>query len=148
MGYFANLCICLYLPIYSCVILINMRAQSIFPYFLRLALAIYFIWPHLSQILNAAKNLKLNNTVFACASQYLPAAVTFNIYHALFVLLGLTIMFWPYPIVPLCAGLLVLAFNLYINFSTQDYGVESLYLLALVLVSLALLVYYKFRGKY
>jgi hypothetical protein len=148
LGYFANLCICLYLPIYSCVILINMRAQSIFPYFLRLALAIYFIWPHLSQILNAAKNLKLNNTIFACASQYLPTMVTFNIYHALFVLLGLTIMFWPYPIVPLCAGLLVLAFNLYINFSTQNYGVESLYLLALILVSLALLVYYKFRGRF
>jgi predicted neutral ceramidase superfamily lipid hydrolase len=99
-------------------------------------------------MLNAAKNLKLNNTIFACASQYLPTVVTFNIYHALFVLLGLTIMFWPYPIVPLCAGLLVLAFNLYINFSTQNYGVESLYLLALVLVSLALLVYYKFRGRY
>jgi len=125
-----------------------MRAQSIFPYLLRIALAMYFIWPHLLLMLNAGKNMKLGNSIFACASEYLPAVVTFNIYHGMFVLLGALILFWPYPIVPLAIGLFILMFNIYINFSTGDYGVNSLYILAMILVTLSLLVYYKFRGRY
>ena len=113
---------------------------NIWPYLLRLAVSLYFIYPHAQALGKGSK--KLNASVFACVNDYIPATIAFTIWHVLFVLLGILILIWPTPILPLVLALLILSSELYINFAQHSYTVENMLLFILVLVTLALIIYH------
>lgn len=113
---------------------------TIWPYLLRLAVALYFIYPH-AQALSKGIT-KLHSAVFSCVNDYIPATIAFNIWHALFMLLGVLILIWPTPILPLVFALLILSGQLYINFSQHSYTIENMLLFILLLVTLALIIYH------
>jgi hypothetical protein len=64
------------------------------------------------------------------------------LWHACFVLLGLLILIWPRPILPLIVALIILGSQLYINFALHTSPVNNMLLFILVLVSLALIIYH------
>ena len=113
---------------------------NIWPYLLRLAVALYFTYPHFQALLIGAK--KMNLAVFGCINEYIPETVAFTLWHAFFVLLGILILIWPRPILPLIVVLLILSSQLYINFSLHSYTGANMLLFVLVLVTLALIIYH------
>jgi hypothetical protein len=113
---------------------------NIWPYLLRLAIALYFIYPHAQALLLGTEKVKM--AVFGCINEYIPQTVAFTIWHGLFVLLGILILIWPRPILPLLVVLLILSSQLYINFSLHSYTVVNMLLFVLVLVTLALIIYH------
>jgi hypothetical protein len=113
---------------------------NIWPYFLRLAIALNFIYPHGVEMLHGVKKAHL--AVFACVNEYIPATVAFTLWHSFFVLLGILILIWPRPILPLLVTLIILGSQLYINFAQQSYTIENMLLFILVLVTLALIIYH------
>ena len=113
---------------------------NIWPYLLRLAVSLYFIYPHGVAMLQGAKKTKL--AVFACVNEYIPATIAFTIWHSFFVILGILILIWPRPILPLILSLIVLSSELYINFAQHSYTVVNMMLFILVLVTLALIIYH------
>ena len=127
--------------------------KSIWQYLLRLSVAIYFILNHLKSfasnlgIISAAGNVKVNG-IFSCVNAYIPASVASGMWHAFFILLGLLILLWPNPTLWLVIGLLVLMSELYINYNIGIFGASSILILILILVSLALIIYYGRSGRY
>lgn len=113
---------------------------NIWPYLLRLAISFYFIYPHGKSLMPNAE--KLNDAVFSCIDQYIPSVVAFTIWHSLFVILGILILVWPRPILPLVFALLILSSQLYIDFSTQGSVIMGMLLFILILVTLALIIYH------
>ncbi|MBP6948796.1 MAG: hypothetical protein KBC41_02750 [Candidatus Pacebacteria bacterium] len=113
---------------------------NFWPYLLRLAVAFYFIYPHAESLSLGVK--KVNTAVFACLNEYIPKTVAFTLWHAFFVLLGILILIWPRPILPLIVALIILSSQLYINFALQNYTTTNMLLFILVLVSLALIIYH------
>jgi hypothetical protein len=113
---------------------------SIWPYLLRLAISLYFIYPHAQELMKNAKTLDL--AVFSCINDYIPATIAFSIWHGFFVLLGILILIWPRPILPLVVALVILSTQLYVNFSVQSYSIVNMLLFILVLVTLALIIYH------
>ena len=113
---------------------------NIWPYLLRLAIALYFIYPHGQSLMIGAK--KLNNAVFACLNEYIPTVIAFTIWHSCFVILGILILVWPRPILPLIFSLVILSSQLYIDFSTQGNMIMDMLLFILILVTLALIIYH------
>lgn len=113
---------------------------NLWPYLLRLAVSMYFIYPHTQALLIGIK--KMNSLVFTCIDEYIPATVAFTLWHAFFVLLGTLILIWPRPILPLVFVLLILSSELYINFSQHLYTAENMLLFILLLVSLALIIFH------
>lgn len=113
---------------------------NLWPYLLRLAIAFYFIYPHAQALGRGVK--KMSVAVFACVNEYIPATIAFSIWHTLFVFLGILILIWPSPILPLVVALLVLSSQLYINFAQHSYTAENMLLFILVLVTLALIIYH------
>ncbi len=113
---------------------------NIWPYLLRLAVALYFIYPHVQALLLGSK--KLSTAVFACINEYIPQTVAFTLWHGFFVVLGILILIWPRPILPLVLVLLILSSQLYINFSLHSYTGANMLLFTLVLVTLALIIYH------
>ncbi len=113
---------------------------NIWPYLIRLALALYFIYPHSLNLLQKTKQLK--TAIFGCIDQYIPATIAFTIWHAFFILLGILILIWPAPILPLVVALIILSTQLYINFSMHSYSADNMLLFILVLVTLALIIYH------
>lgn len=113
---------------------------NIWPYLLRLAVAFYFIYPHASSLLEGAKKTKM--AVFACINEYIPQTVAFTLWHAFFVILGILILIWPRPILPLILGLIIISSQLYINFSLHSYTASNMLLFVLLLVTLALIIYH------
>jgi hypothetical protein len=112
---------------------------NIWPYLLRIAIALYFIYPHGQALFLGVKKVKL--AVFTCINEYIPQTIAFTIWHSIFVILGILILIWPRPILPLIVVLLVLGSELYINFSMQSYTVTNMLLFVLILVTLALIIY-------
>lgn len=114
---------------------------NIWPYLLRLAVALYFIYPHAAALTEGVKKAKM--ALFECINQsnQISASVTFTIWHSFFIFLGIMILVWPRPILPLIVTLLILASNLYINFSMQSYTSTNMLLFILILVTLALIIY-------
>jgi hypothetical protein len=113
---------------------------NLWPYLLRLAVALYFIYPHAQALSEGVSKLKL--AVFACIDEFIPATIAFSIWHTLFILLGILILIWPRPILPLIFALLILGTELYINFAQQSYSATNMLLFILLLVSLALIIYH------
>ena len=113
---------------------------NIWPYFLRFAIAIYFIYPHVQNFLTGSK--KLNTAMFGCLNEYIPTSIAFTLWNALFIILGVLILILPRPIFPLIISLFVLSSDLYIHFSTNNYTATNMLLFVLVLVNLALIIYH------
>lgn len=118
---------------------------NIWPYLLRLSVALYFIYPHGVNMLNGAK--KANLAVFACVNEYIPKTIAFTLWNSFFVILGILILIWPRPILPLVVALIILSSKLYINFAQHSYTVVNMLLFVLVLVTLALIIYHS-RPQY
>lgn len=115
---------------------------NIWPYLLRLAVALYFIYPHAQALMKGAKKAKL--ALFECIQQSIQVSqtITFTIWHSFFVILGILILIWPRPILPLILVLIILSGQLYINFSMQSYTSTNMLLFILILVTLALIIYH------
>lgn len=113
---------------------------NIWPYLLRLAVSLYFIYPHGISLLQGVKKTKL--AIFACVNEYIPATIAFTIWHSFFVIIGILILIWPRPILPLIIALIVLSSELYINFAQHSYTVVNMLLFILLLVTLALIIYH------
>lgn len=113
---------------------------NLWPYLLRLAIALYFIYPHIMQLLQGAG--KINSAIFGCIDEYLPSTAAFTLWHGFFVVLGVLILLWPRPIFPLVLALLILSSQLYLNFSIHLYSPVSMLLFILVLVTLSLIIYH------
>lgn len=113
---------------------------NIWPYLLRLAVALYFIYPHTQELLLTAK--KANIAVFSCINDYIPATIAFTLWHTFYVLLGILILIWPRPILPLLVAFIIISTQLYINFSLENYVVSNMFLFILMLVTLALIIYH------
>lgn len=113
---------------------------NLWPYLLRLAVSMYFIYPHAQALMLGIK--KINSLVFRCIDEYIPATVAFTLWHAFFVLLGILILMWPRPILPLLVALMILSSQLYINFSMHLYTATNMLLFILILVTLALTIYH------
>lgn len=115
---------------------------NIWPYLLRLAVALYFIYPHAQALMAGVKKAKM--ALFECINQSIAVSqsVTFTLWHSFFILLGILILIWPRPILPLIVVLLILSSELYINFSMQSYTSTNMLLFVLVLVTLALIIYH------
>ena len=114
---------------------------NIWPYLLRLAVARYFIYPHAQALSLGVKKAKL--ALFECINQsvQIPEVISFTLWHSFFVVLGILILIWPRPVLPLVFVLLILSAQLYINFSVHSYTGSNMLLFILVLVTLALIIY-------
>ncbi len=115
---------------------------NIWPYLLRLAVSLYFIYPHAQALMQGVKKARM--ALFECINQSIQVSetITFTIWHSFFILLGILILIWPRPILPLIVVLLILSSQLYINFSMQSYTSTNMLLFVLVLVTLALIIYH------
>ena len=113
---------------------------NFWPYLLRLAVAFYFIYPHAQNLMLGAK--KMSTAVFACINEYIPKTIAFTLWHAFFVILGILILIWPRPILPLLVALIFLGSELYINFAMHSYTVANMMLFILILVTIALIIYH------
>ena len=122
---------------------------------LRLSVAIYFILPNAFKLYqyttalkadNGALNKILGNSIFSCVNNYVPSDIAYTLWYGLFVILGLLILFTPNPLVFLAIALLILCGELYINYGNSIYGASSILSIILILVTLALTIYYG-RGK-
>lgn len=113
---------------------------NIWPYLLRLAVSMFFIYPHANDLMLGVKKVKM--AVFGCINDYIPATVAFTLWHGFFILLGILILIWPRPILPLIVALIILNSQLYINFSVHNYTASNMVLFILILVTLALIIYH------
>jgi hypothetical protein len=115
---------------------------NIWPYLLRLAVALYFIYPHAQALAQGVKKARM--ALFECINQSIQVSetITFTVWHSFFILLGILILIWPRPILPLIVVLFILSTQLYINFSMQSYTSSNMLLFVLVLVTLALIIYH------
>jgi hypothetical protein len=113
---------------------------NLWPYLLRLAVSFYFMYPHAESMFLGVKKAKL--AVFTCINEYIPATIAFTLWHSMFVILGILVLIWPRPILPLIVVLLILASQLYINFAMQSYTGANMLLFILILVTLALIIYH------
>ena len=120
---------------------------NIWPYLLRFAVALYFIYPHAQALASGVKKAKM--ALFECLNQSIQISetVTFTLWHSFFVALGILILVWPRPILPLIVVLIILSSTLYINFSMQSYTGSNMLLFILILVTLALIIYHS-RPKF
>ena len=117
---------------------------NIWPYILRLALGLYFLFNHLPILLNGYKSAALGNSIFACTSNYIPPVAMFTIWHGSFVLLAALIILWPRPIAPLSISLFVLFCITYINFTdlSNISSLTNLLTLICILINIALIIIY------
>lgn len=115
---------------------------NIWPYLLRLAVALYFIYPHAQALMKGAKKAKM--ALFECLQQSIQVSqsITFTLWHSFFVILGVLILIWPRPILPLLVVLIILCATLYINFSMASYTSSNMLIFVLILVTLALIIYH------
>lgn len=115
---------------------------NIWPYLLRLAVSLYFIYPHAQALALGVKKAKM--ALFECINQsiQISESITFTLWHSFFIFLGILILVWPRPILPLIVVLLILCSTLYINFSMQSYTSTNMLLFVLILVTLALIIYH------
>ncbi len=117
------------------------RMFNLWPYLLRLAVALYFIYPHAQALTAGVKKAKM--ALFECINQsiQISESITFTLWHSFFIALGLLILVWPRPILPLIFVLLILCSELYINFSMHSYTSANMLLFVLILVTLALIIF-------
>ena len=124
---------------------------------LRLSVAIYFIIPNTYKLYQYTVAIKsggdkvnhlISHTVFACADSYIPSDIAYTLWYGLFVMLGLLILFTPNPLIFLTMGFMVLVSELYINYGNSIYGATSILTIILILVTLALIIFYGRSRRY
>ena len=86
---------------------------------------------------------KIDSTMFACLNVYMPPVFAFTLWNGFFILLGLVILVWPRPIFPLLFAFIILACQLYLNFSIHTTNsATNMLLFILSLVTLALIIFH------
>ncbi len=117
---------------------------NIWPYILRFALGLYFLFNHLPALLNGYKSASLGDSIFACTSAHIPPIAMFTMWHGGFVLLAMLIILWPRPIVPLSISLFVLFCITYVNFIDLKNisSLTNLLILICILINIALIIIY------
>ena len=117
--------------------------NSAWLYIIRFTLASYYLFNHLTPLLQGFKKINSNSTIFACTGDLLPPVVAFNIWNGAFVLLAALILLWPRPVTFLFISLFVLLLEAYITFgSNAIYGTTSLLLSICILINIVLLILY------
>ena len=119
---------------------------SAWPYILRLALSMYFVFNHLPALLSGLKGVMTGGKIFACTSEFLPAVASYNLWHGSFILLAALILFWPRPVLFLSISLFVLLIEAYLNFDMNKYGPSTVLIIVSILINIALLIIYG-RGR-
>lgn len=117
---------------------------NIWPYILRTALALYFLFNHLPVLLKGYKSVAEGASMFSCVTSYIPPIAAFTIWHGGFVLLSIMLILWPKPVAPLSISLFLLLSTAYINFvSTNNINaVNNLLTLICILINIALIIIY------
>ncbi len=118
---------------------------SAWPYILRVALALYYVYAHLPVLLAGFKNIALQkSSLFSCVSSYIPTEVSFTLWHGAFLLLAVLIVLWPRPLVFLCISFFILLATGYIGFAGTNNPANLLTIICLLL-NLALIIIYAKR---
>ena len=124
---------------------------------LRLSVSVYFILPNAYKLYQYTAAIKLggdkvnhliHNTIFACADSYIPSDIAYTLWYGLFVMLGLLILFTPNPLIFLSMAFMILIGELYINYGNNIYGASSILTIILLLVTLALIIFYGRSRRY
>ena len=116
-----------------------MYLARIWPLLLRLAIGLFFVYPHLNQLLgNVAV---IHDGFFGCIGSFIPFEVAYSLWHGFFVVLGLLVIGLMRSIAPLLVSLTVLGLSLYIDFVKGGYSVTSMLLFILMMVNISLILY-------
>ncbi len=128
---------------------------SAWPYLLRLALASYFFYNHLPQLLQGFNLLAANkhisstsNSIFTCASAYISPDISFIVWHGAFVLLGVMIVIWPRPIFWIAIAIVYILINIYFSFVLEQFGVSTLLMIISLINAVVLAIIYGLRKSY
>jgi hypothetical protein len=116
-----------------------MYLARLWPLLLRLAIGLYFVYPHINQLLgNVAQ---VHEGFFACVGSYIPFEVAYSLWHGFFVVLGLLVIGLMRSVLPLVGSLIVLGLSLYIDFAKGGYSVTTMLLFILMMVNISLILY-------
>ena len=121
---------------------------SAWPYILRLALAMYFVFNHLPPILSGFKSVASANSMFACTGEFLPPIVSFNIWHGFFIVLSAMILLWPRPVLFLSISTFVLLAETYLDFDMSRYGSSTILSMVCTMINIVLLIIYGRPKRY
>jgi uncharacterized membrane protein YphA (DoxX/SURF4 family) len=116
-----------------------MYLARLWPLLLRLAIGLYFIYPHINQLLG--NTAKIQEGFFGCIGSYIPLEIAYSLWHGFFVVLGLLVIGLMRSIFPLIVSLTVLGLSLYIDFAKGGYSVTTMLLFILVMVNISLILY-------
>ncbi len=116
-----------------------MYLARLWPLLLRLAIGLYFVYPHINQLLGNVN--KVQEGFFGCVGSYIPFEVVYSLWHGFFVILGLLVIGLMRSILPLIGSLIVLGLSLYIDFAKAGYSVTTMLLFILMMVNISLILY-------
>ena len=116
-----------------------MYLARLWPLLLRLAIGLYFVYPHINQLLGNVN--AIHEGFFGCVGNYIPFEVAYSLWHGFFVVLGLLVIGLMRSILPLVASLAVLGLSLYIDFVKGGYSVTTMLLFILMMVNISLILY-------
>ncbi len=116
-----------------------MYLARIWPLLLRLSIGLFFVYPHINQLLGNVSVVK--EGFFGCIGAYIPFEVVYSLWHGFFVVLGLLVIGLMRSILPLVASLMVLGLSLYIDFAQKGYSPMSMLLFILMMVNISLILY-------
>lgn len=117
---------------------------NIWPYILRLAIAIYFLYPHGLALFEGMSDFQAS--IFMCIGDFIPITAAYIVWHSLFIILGILILIWPRPIMPLIIAIITLVAELYINVQTGFYSATNMLIFVLILVAFSLTIYHSSRS--
>jgi len=116
-----------------------MYLARLWPLLLRLAIGLYFVYPHINQLLGNVS--QVHDGFFSCVGTYIPFEVAYSLWHGFFVILGLLVIGLMRSILPLVGSLIVLGLSLYIDFAKGGYSVTTMLLFILMMVNISLILY-------
>jgi hypothetical protein len=116
-----------------------MYLARLWPLLLRLSIGLYFVYPHINQLLGNVG--KVQEGFFGCIGTYIPFEVAYSLWHGFFVVLGLLVIGLMRSILPLVGSLVVLGLSLYIDFAKAGYSVTTMLLFILMMVNISLILY-------
>ncbi len=116
-----------------------MYLARLWPLLLRLSIGLYFVYPHINQLLGNAT--VIHDGFFGCVGTYIPFNVAYSLWHGFFVVLGLLVIGLMRSILPLVGSLIVLGLSLYIDFAKGGYSVTTMLLFILMMVNISLILY-------
>lgn len=122
--------------------------RHIIPYFFRAGVAFYFLYPSFREFMDNTSGIyKLHGQpFFECLNKsYTNTLVTFGIWHGLFILLGLLILFWKHPFFPLLIAIIIMLL------SFAFVPITPIFILTVVpvlCVAIGLTIYYTKHGEW